>query len=76
MYWQGPIVKPNDFPANVSQLAFFRTEIHSNMPKKTTGEMINTPASHACNAWPGLSALYDAVCNDQCPSQAWVQYLA
>ena len=44
MYWQGPIVKPADMPANVSQLAFFRTEIHSRHTNETAGEMVNTPA--------------------------------
>ena len=27
-YWQGPIVKPKDLPANVSVMATFRSEIH------------------------------------------------
>jgi hypothetical protein len=31
-------------PANVSQLAFFRTEIHSRHTNETAGEMVNTPA--------------------------------
>ena len=40
MYWQGPIVKDKDLPANVSRLAFFRTEIHSNLSNETRGEMV------------------------------------
>lgn len=44
MYWQGPIVKTEDFPANVTKWAYFRTEIHSEHTNETTGEMVNTPA--------------------------------
>eukprot|EP00750_Incisomonas_marina_P003803 INCI13414.1.p1 GENE.INCI13414.1~~INCI13414.1.p1 ORF type:complete len:404 (+),score=65.71 INCI13414.1:91-1302(+) len=43
-YWQGPIVKAKDFPSSVQVFATFRSEIHSNHPNETTGEMINTPA--------------------------------
>ena len=42
--WQGPIVKDQDLPKNVTRLASFRTEIHSNHPNETKGEMVNTPA--------------------------------
>ena len=38
MYWQGPIVKSHDLPSNVTRLAFFSTEIHSQFPNETTGE--------------------------------------
>ena len=44
MYWQGPIVKDAQLPSNVTRLAFFRSEIHTNHPNETTGEMVNTPA--------------------------------
>jgi glutamine amidotransferase-like uncharacterized protein len=44
MYWQGPIVKDEDLPGNVSRLATFRSEIHSGHTNETTGEMVNTPA--------------------------------
>ena len=44
LYWQGPIVKPIDLPANVSQLGTFRTEIHTQHTNETTGAMVNTPA--------------------------------
>ncbi|GMH87156.1 hypothetical protein TL16_g10769 [Triparma laevis f. inornata] len=44
MYYQGPIVKPQDLPSDVNMLAMFRTEIATNHPEETMGEMINTPA--------------------------------
>eukprot|EP00756_Hemistasia_phaeocysticola_P047134 Hpha_TRINITY_DN21064_c0_g1::TRINITY_DN21064_c0_g1_i1::g.103375::m.103375 len=44
IYWQGPIVKPEDFPEYVQVFATYRTEIHSLHTNETTGEMINTPA--------------------------------
>jgi len=56
MYWQGPIVKTSDFtkyaPA-VKPLAYFRTEIHSGQPNKTTGEMVNTPAVTSLDGYGG-----------------------
>jgi hypothetical protein len=56
-YWQGPIVKAADLPANVSQWAFFRTEIHSQHPNETTGEMVNTPAFSAVDYGQGRVVL-------------------
>ena len=44
IYAQGPIVKADDFPPTVQVFATFRSEIHSNHPNQTTGEMVNTPA--------------------------------
>lgn len=37
-------MKPDVIPLSVAQLGFFRTEIHSNHPNETKGEMVNTPA--------------------------------
>ena len=53
MYWQGPIVQPTDMPTNVSQLAFFRTEIHSRHTNETSGEMVNTPAITTLDGFGG-----------------------
>ena len=47
MYFQGPIIKEQDLPANVTRLAIFRTEIHSKHENQTKGEMVNTPAMHS-----------------------------
>ena len=44
MYYQGPIVKDADLPDRVARLSIFRTEIHSQHPDETTGEMVDTPA--------------------------------
>lgn len=57
MYWQGPIVKPRDFPSNVSVLSWFRTEIHSQHTSETTGEMVNTPAMTSIGYGQGRVAL-------------------
>ena len=53
VYWQGPIVKTNDFPSNVKIFAIFRTEIHSKHTNETKGEMINTPAITALDGPKG-----------------------
>jgi hypothetical protein len=44
MYEEGPVVKASDLPADVNLLALFRTEIASNHPEETEGEMLGTPA--------------------------------
>ena len=56
-YGQGPIVKPEALLSTVSQLAFYRTEIHSKHPAETTGEMVNTPAITTLDGYlmPGRS---------------------
>merc|ERR1712046_128580 len=43
-YGQGPIVAAEDWPANVTIHAWFRSEIHSKHTNQTSGEMVNTPA--------------------------------
>ena len=53
MYWQGPIVKPDALPADVAQLAYFRTEIHSNHENETKGEMVDTPAITSLDGYTG-----------------------
>jgi len=53
MYWQGPIVKADAFPSNVTKLSYFRTEIHSGHPNETTGEMVNTPAMTSLDDYGG-----------------------
>eukprot|EP00729_Bicosta_minor_P002778 gene2778-29660_t len=53
MYWQGPIVKAAAFPPNVTQLSYYRTEIHSLHPNQTTGEMVNTPAMTSLDDYGG-----------------------
>ena len=55
VYWQGPIVKPKDFPTVVEVLATFRSEIHSRHTNETTGEMVNTPAITALDVGVGAA---------------------
>ena len=49
--FQGDIVKDRDLPANVTRLAWYRSEIHSNHANQTTGEMVNTPAITAMDGY-------------------------
>jgi glutamine amidotransferase-like uncharacterized protein len=56
-YWQGPIVKAADFPPSVALLSFFRSEIHTLSPNKTTGNMVNTPAMTSASYGKGRVVL-------------------
>ncbi len=67
LYWQGPIVKPADLPANVTRWATFRTEIHSQHTNETRGEMIGTPAFTSIDGYGGAAGGGRVVLNSPHP---------